>query len=442
MNDEESYGFSTHTIFGKIRDSTDYYLLNFLTGGAVIVPEETALSFKKNRYQHRRNELIEKGFILNEEDEKILFINAYLNFTEKQENSRINLFFIPWYTCNLACSYCHFHKGGMKEEIVHQDVIDAFFHQLDTTHRQREKSIIISGGEPFLLGDKYETIIENIVRASTRRGVRLSFSTNGFTLYEYIDKLKPENTGELHVMLDGMKSIHDTCRPTIDGRPSFEKVVMGIEKALSRGFSVCLNIVCDRESLQNLHELAAFAEKRGWTENELFRTKIGEKCSFFQCKVQDEKTFTDERFYNALYTMVLDYPEILELYKPFKTVALSLFQKQELPEPVFDFCPALKSEWTFEYTGRIYICPRAAVENRISVGTFFPAFKLEEKIIEALKERDITTIQQCSKCALQLICGGGCPLNAENTKGSLTEPDCRPVKTLIELGLSLYFKKK
>jgi uncharacterized protein len=73
------------------------------------------------------------------------------------------------------------------------------------------------------------------------------------------------------------------------------------------------------------------------------------------------------------------------------------------------------------------------------LGTFYPEVTLDNKKAKLWQQRDITQIEQCSTCNVNLICGGGCASVAKNRTGSLYGTDCRPVKELIGLGLSTYF---
>jgi uncharacterized protein len=67
---------------------------------------------------------------------------------------------------------------------------------------------------------------------------------------------------------------------------------------------------------------------------------------------------------------------------------------------------------------------------------------MNEKKLQEWENRDVTTIQECSSCSLQLACGGGCAAVAKNRTGKHNGPDCRPVKELLEMGIGMYFKEE
>ena len=136
--------------------------------------------------------------------------------------------------------------------------------------------------------------------------------------------------------------------------------------------------------------------------------------------------------------MIFRYPEILEFHKPAFSLSRFLFEQGKLPAPLFDSCPGCKTEWAFDFTGRIYACTAAVGMPGEELGTFYPQTSLKEQDIANWQNRDILSIKECSGCNLALACGGGCAMLAKNKTGDLHSPDCRPVKELLELGIALY----
>jgi uncharacterized protein len=115
-----------------------------------------------------------------------------------------------------------------------------------------------------------------------------------------------------------------------------------------------------------------------------------------------------------------------------------LFENGELPEPLFDSCPACKTEWAFDYSGNIYSCTATVGKKGEELGSYYPSETLNADLVCDWEERDVLAIAECKNCALQLACGGGCGSVAKNQAGSVLKPDCRPVKELLELGIALY----
>jgi hypothetical protein len=95
--------FSKHNIFSQISNSDNYFIANPLSGNADILNREKAEEIKNNNYSETQ-EYINKGYLVDEEQEKKIYNNAYLNFLDNRDDSEIQLFFVPWYSCNFRCT--------------------------------------------------------------------------------------------------------------------------------------------------------------------------------------------------------------------------------------------------------------------------------------------------------------------------------------------------
>jgi uncharacterized protein len=140
--------------------------------------------------------------------------------------------------------------------------------------------------------------------------------------------------------------------------------------------------------------------------------------------------------------MLKIHPEIMEFHRPAFSISKFLFDEGELPDPLFDSCPGTKTEWAFDYTGKIYSCTATVGKAGEELGTFYPELELDSDQIEEWESRDVLAIPECKTCNLRLACGGGCASVARNQYGELHKPDCRPVEELISLGIAHYFKKE
>jgi uncharacterized protein len=198
-------------------------------------------------------------------------------------------------------------------------------------------------------------------------------------------------------------------------------------------------MVIDKDNIDNLPDLAEFAIEKGWTKSSHFKTQIGRNYELHHCQSSPDRLFDRISLYEKIFELTKKNPRILEFFKPAYSVSKFLSENGELPEPLFDSCPACKTEWAFDYTGNIYSCTATVGKTDESLGTFYPEVVRKDKIIEQWQTRDVTSIGQCRECPVQLACGGGCGSVAKNKTGLICSPDCRPVKELLELGFSAYF---
>ncbi|HLP15249.1 MAG TPA: radical SAM protein [Bacteroidota bacterium] len=430
--------FSKHNIFSRIADSEEYFIVNPLTGNADILTKEEAAGIIEQRYSDP-DEYIAKGYLCDEAAETTLFRKRYADFLDERDKDEIQIFFVPWYTCNFSCSYCYQEGYANAHSMPDDAVVDAFFSYLQTNFAGRRKYITVFGGEPLLPGEAYKKIIRHGLEKAKLAGLETAFVTNGYTLHDYVEILKEYRIREVQVTLDGTEAIHNPRRPLKGGGSTFHQIVIGIDRALEAGITINLRVVVDRENIAGLADLARFAIEKGWTNHPLFKTQLGRNYELHYCQADQHKLFTRVEMYQQLYHLIKEHPEILEFHKPAFSISKFLFENGKLPDPLFDSCPGTKTEWAFDYTGSIYSCTATVGKKEEALGTYFPEVTHKAAAIEQWEERDVTTIKECTTCNLRLACGGGCASVAFNNTGRVGSPDCRPVKELLELGLATYF---
>jgi len=436
--------YSKHNIFSKISDSDNYFIVNLLSGSAdILTPEEGKMlqEFHNGKELEQKffENLKDKGYFVDIKDEERLYRNKYLNFIDDRVEDEIQLFFVPNYSCNFACTYCYQDEYTTVKQDLTNDVIDAFFNYISIEFAGLKKYLTVFGGEPLLNSPKQRDLITYFLNKAKEANLEICFVTNGYSLTEYIDILKIAKIREIQVTLDGVGTTHDKRRFLKGGGASFDKIVNGIDNCLENNLPVNLRMVVDKENIDGLPEMAQFAIDKGWTKSAFFKTQLGRNYELHHCQATSEKLFSRISLYENIYNQVKQYPHILEFYKPAYSVSKFLAENGDLPDPLFDACPACKTEWAFDYTGQIFSCTATVGKSDESLGTFYPEISKKEEMIAEWENRDVTSIPECSNCNLQLACGGGCGSVAKNRTGNICSSDCRPVKELLELGFGTYF---
>ena len=433
----EEMEYSKHNIFSKIVDSEDYFLVNPLSMQADILDQDEAQAYLDHKLINRE-EYIQKGYLVDPAKEERTFRKSYLNFIDERDKDEVQLFFTPWYSCNFNCSYCFQDEYTNPHDHVEEEVIDAFFRYVDEKFAHRRKYITLFGGEPLLNSPSKKETIRKVLEGATLRKLDVAVVTNGYHLVEYIDLLKSAPIREIQVTVDGTQAVHDSRRMLRGGSGSFDRIVKGVDALLENRIPVNLRMIVDKENVSNLPELATFAIEKGWAKDPLFKTALGRNYELHHCQTNQTKLFSRIEMYQEIYALVKAHPEILEFHKPAFSIAKFIFENGEMPEPLFDSCSGTKTEWAFDYSGRIYSCTATVGNVGDELGTFYPQVELNEELIEEWEERDVLSIEECSQCPVRLACGGGCAAIAKNRTGKLHAPDCRPVKDLLELGIGLY----
>lgn len=429
--------YSKHNIFSKIADSESYFLVNPLSGQADILEPEEARRYIDKKIVNKQA-YIDKGYLVDSSEEEMFFKKKYLDFIDERDKDEIQLFFTPWYTCNFACSYCFQDEYTNPNENVEDQVIDAFFSYIDLKFANRRKYVTIFGGEPLLNSASKRKSIERIIEGANSRNLEIAIVTNGYHLVEYIGLLKTARIREIQVTVDGTQEVHDSRRMLRGGAGSFTKIADGIDLLLKNNIPVNVRMIVDKDNVDNLPELSRFAIEKGWTKSHLFKTALGRNYELHHCQTNNTRLFNRIEMYQEIYKIINNHPEVLEFHKPAFSIAKFIFENGELPNPLFDSCSGTKTEWAFDYSGRIYSCTATVGNIGDELGTFYPEVELKEDLISEWEERDVLSISECAKCEVQLACGGGCAAIAKNRTGKLHSPDCRPVKGLLELGIGLY----
>lgn len=429
---------SRHNILIASRNTGKTYLINLLSGHADMLDPPEAEQIR-NGWLPQNPDFAEKGYVVDEAEEITRYREAYLNFLDDRERDEIQLIFIPTYACNFSCSYCYQSgynnlDGGLVEKVT-----DAFFSYVKSTFANRRKYVTLFGGEPLLTSPAHFKAIARFTDRCAADNIPLAIVTNGYYLAEYLDLLKKVPVKEIQVTLDGTADVHDVRRRLKDGGPTFGKITQGIDQALAAGLPVNLRMVADRENIGQLPGLSELAIQKGWTGNPLFKTQIGRNYELHYCQEIPEKLLSRVELWEQVYRMARENPRIIEFHKPAFSVSRFLLENGVLPSPLFDSCTGCKTEWAFDYTGRIYSCTATAGKKEEALGTFFPDVTLNKDKVSEWEQRDVISIPECRDCNLQLACGGGCASVAKNKTGRLNAPDCRPVKELLTMGMEYYF---
>jgi len=438
--------YSKHNIFSRIKESDNFFIVNLLSGSADILnPEEGRLLRNfldgKDISTEFRNNLEKQGYLVDEKEEEKLYREKYLDFVDTRDEDEVQLFFVPNYSCNFACTYCYQDEYTYARQELTHEVIDAFFNYINSEFAGRKKYLTVFGGEPLLNSPKQKELISYLLDLANKSNLEVCFVTNGYSLIDYIEILKKARIREIQVTLDGKGKVHDKRRFLKGGGVTFDKIVGGIDACLANELPVNLRMVVDKENIDGLPEMAQFAIDKGWTGNEFFKTQLGRNYELHHCQETSEKLFSRISLYETIYDQVKEHPYIVEFYKPAYSISRFLSETGSLPDPLFDACPACKTEWAFDYTGHIFSCTATVGKANESLGTFYPEVSRKVEMIEAWENRDVTSITECSSCSMQLACGGGCGSVAKNRTGTVCSTDCRPVKELLELGFSAYFEQ-
>jgi uncharacterized protein len=143
--------------------------------------------------------------------------------------------------CNLDCSYCFFLA---KEELypgssfrMGDDLLEAYLRQLLEGHRGPEVTISWQGGEPTLMGvDFFRRVVELVERfRRPDQVVEHAIQTNGTLVDDAWATFFAEHDVLVGISIDGPRELHDAYRVDKGGKPTFDRVVRGLDRLKAHG---------------------------------------------------------------------------------------------------------------------------------------------------------------------------------------------------------------
>ena len=427
----------------------EYAILNPISGSFDMMSESEYEIYKqvesgKEIDKKMEDYLLERGYLYKSKEswEKAQNI-AYEEFQQEMMNTQVQLMLIPTYSCNLACTYCYQHGIDGRPNLISKEIVDAFFDyaKREFGNQSIKPFITLFGGEPLMNSIMQREIIEYIVDKCIEGDYELSFVTNGYDFVEFADLLKKAKIKEVQFTLDGSKETHDARRMTANQKGTFERILLGMEKAVEYKFPINVRSVVDKENVDDLVKLAEYIDGRGWLDLplELFKTGIGRNYELFECYEKPEYLFSQIELWSYIAKLSEKYPVMKKYHRPDFMGIRYLVETGDLFLASFDTCPAGKSEFIFDLHGDVYGCTASCGREEFKLGTYWPVINKNQTAIDTWKKRDVTNIEKCKECKYDVICGGGCGVVAANkNNGEILSPDCRPIQELYDIGMNFY----
>lgn len=137
--------------------------------------------------------------------------------------------------CNLNCKYCFYlEKERLYPErpdfLMNDSVLESFIKQKIETDHSDTVSFAWQGGEPTLSGvEFFRQAVELQNKYSDGRRIENTLQTNGVLLNDEWCEFFAENNYLIGVSIDGPEDIHNQYRISKGNKPTFNKVMKGIE---------------------------------------------------------------------------------------------------------------------------------------------------------------------------------------------------------------------
>ncbi|HEU4858245.1 MAG TPA: radical SAM protein, partial [Chitinophagaceae bacterium] len=189
--------------------------------------------------------------------------------------------------CNLRCFYCmpeeeyEFTPASKLMQLDEIETLSKIFVDLGVN------KIRLTGGEPLVRKDAGE-----IIRTLSKLPVKLTITTNGSRLHEFVDILDESGVHSLNISLD---TLQPEKFQLITRRDQYEKVYENIQLLLKRNFHVKVNMVVMKGLNDN--ELTDFIE---WTKEQPVHVRFIEFMPFTGNRWTSNKVFTMQQMLEVI----------------------------------------------------------------------------------------------------------------------------------------------
>ncbi|HEH9399436.1 TPA: anaerobic sulfatase maturase [Aeromonas sobria] len=334
------------------------------------------------------------------------------------------------YRCNLKCEYCFYLE---KEHTIHQDSSTASQVMSDATLKRYIREYIRSqhsqqidfswqGGEPTLAGlDFYRNVVAYQQQYADGKHITNSFQTNAIGINRQWAEFFAKHNFLVGVSVDGLQSVHDAYRVSVNGNPTFDRVKHAIE--LLKEFGVEFNTL-------------TVINDKNWDkgcDTYLALKKLG--ANFMQFIPLVELSPSSQADNNGHYTpmpnpKLMDFSVPAQGYGRFMTDVFDEWCRADIGKIFIRMFDSILAVWmgypaslcihskecgqamVIEANGDLYSCdhyvyPANRLGNIHLHSLVSMATGKMQKKFGTVKSQKLT--EQCKRCEVYTLCYGGCP---------------------------------
>lgn len=173
--------------------------------------------------------------------------------------------------CNLDCTYCFYLEKeklypGQTDWRMPEDVLQSYIRQYIEGQQSMEITFAWQGGEPTILGiDYFRRIVTLQQKYANGKRISNALQTNATLLDDEWGAFLAEHNFLVGVSIDGPEKIHDRYRVDRGHRPTFRKVMRGIECLQAQGAEFNTLSVLHRHNAKHPLDIYRFLKEIGST---------------------------------------------------------------------------------------------------------------------------------------------------------------------------------
>ena len=379
-------------------------MYNSFTGALAVAKEQQYKQFID--YLETGKEIEDKEFLENalkcgylvpkDIDERFLIKTRMM--AGRYSSRTLSLTIAPTMACNFRCVYC-FEQGYYGNKLMDENTQENLM-KFIKKHINGVKYLHVTwfGGEPLLGMSIIETLSQKMISLCEEINVKYyaNIATNGYLLTPNVaEKLREYKVTSAQITIDGPKEIHDSRRPLINGRGTYDIIMKNLME-IRDILPISLRINVDYDNISAADKVMEFLKRNKMLDT--IRPYLGLVIPYND-NYQEEKCFSDEMYskYNLKFLMDHNIP----LQKTY-------------PRPRKNYCGAdFCNGWVIDDKGNMYKCwndigiPEKVVGN-INLGDYYLQ---RTDLLEEYASFDPITYEECKDCKMLPVCLGGCPHN-------------------------------
>jgi len=322
--------------------------------------------------------------------------------------------------CNLECAYCFFLQKealypGLRPRMS-DETLQRYLQQLIEAHQIPEVTIAWQGGEPMLMGLEFFKRSVELASSYAPPGttVHHTIQTNGTKINGDWARFFRQNDFLVGLSIDGPRELHDVYRRDKGGRPTFEKVMRGLEQLCEHG--VDWNALTTVHAANAEHPVAVYRFLRDECGAEFVQLiPIVERPCRDGVPYGDavtERSVGPEQWGRFL-TGVFDEwvrRDVGEVYVQLFDVALAGWYGE--PGGLCVHSPTCGTALAMEFNGDVYSCDHFVEPEHLlgNIGERTLAQLVRSPQQRRFGQDKLDTLPAiCLSCDVRFVCHGGCP---------------------------------
>ncbi|GGH00318.1 anaerobic sulfatase maturase [Silvibacterium dinghuense] len=333
--------------------------------------------------------------------------------------------------CNLDCTYCYYlekenlYPRSGREFHMADDVLESYIRQYIAAHPSSHVSFAWQGGEPTLLGVPYfERVVALQKQYANGKTIENALQTNGTLLDDVWGEFLAKNHFLVGLSIDGPAHLHDAYRVDKGGKPSFARVVRGLDILKKHGVAFNTLTVVNRKNSYHALEVYRFLKQIG--SRYLQFIPVVEQLAeapdhnglrllkpYSQTKTHVSDWSVESLQFGRFLQEIFDewvVNDVGHVYVQAFDVALESWAG--LPQSLCVFSPTCGNALALEHNGDLYSCDHFVYpENRLGNIAEQPLLRILNSPQQSRfgKAKETGLPSDCRSCDVRFACNGECP---------------------------------